>query len=81
MGIKQFNLSFTGETGVTPRLGHLSSSDSRSVIQSPGYINPYIKMNGVAIYPTDIIFISGSDGLNGCIPVFNGEVITLSNLF
>jgi hypothetical protein len=82
MAIKRFNINFPGQNNsVTPRFGHLSTTDTLATVTSAGYLNPYMLAQGFSILPTDIIFVAALDGTQIYKPVFGASnVVTLTVL-
>lgn len=80
MSIKKFNINFPGQVDVTPRFGHLHTTDTLSQVVAAGYLNPYMKSQGFSVLPTDIIFVVASNGTQIYKPVFNSGVVTLTVL-
>lgn len=76
MSIKQFQINFPGQA-VNPRLGHLLTSDTILAATTAGYLDPYIKTQGVSVLDTDFILLCCSDGKALCDVTKNGEIVTL----
>jgi len=79
MPIIEFQSVFAGQ-GVKPRFTHLLSSDTLSQVTAAGYLNPYVKSQGLTVLPSDFVFVSASDGHQIYKPVFSGATITLTVL-
>ena len=80
MSIKKFNIVFPGQVDVTPRFGHLYTSDTLAVVTASGYLNPYMLSQSFSVLPTDIIFVAASDGTQIYKPVFTAGVVQLTVL-
>lgn len=81
MSIISLRTNSPGKNYQAPRLCELQSSDALAAITAAGYLNPYVKMQSIALYTTDIVQVSASDGNQFYKPVFaaNGT-ITLTAL-
>jgi len=81
MSILSLRTNSAGQNYQAPRLCKLQSSDTLATITAAGYLNAYIKMQSIALYTTDIVQVSASNGNQFFKPVFaaNGT-ITLTAL-
>lgn len=81
MAITNFNINFPGQSNnVTPRFGHLQTTDTLSTVTTAGYLNPYMLSQSFSVLPTDIIFCVASNGTQIYKPVFNAGIVTLTVL-
>jgi hypothetical protein len=83
MPITNFKVQFAGQTsdGVLPRFAHLLSTDTLSVVSAAGYVNPYLKSQGMDLKPSDFVFVAASDGNQIYRPHFDASgVVTLEVL-
>lgn len=81
MSIISLRTNSPGLNYLAPRLCELQSSDALATVTSAGYLNPYVKMQSIALYKTDIVQVAASDGNQFYKPVFSASgVITLTAL-
>lgn len=81
MAIISLRTNSPGKNYQAPRLCELQSSDALATVIGAGYLNPYVKMNAVALYSTDIVQVSASNGNQFYKPVFSASgTITLTAL-
>lgn len=71
MANRTFEVNFTGEVDVEPRLDRLNTTETLSKVLTPGYLNGVAGAASASILPTDFVFASYSNGAGG----------TASNLF
>lgn len=76
MSIISLRTNSPGQNYQAPRSCFLQSTDTLAAITTAGYLNPYVKMQSIALYPTDFILTSGSNGNFVYKPVFaaNGQI-------
>ena len=81
MSIISLRTNSPGQNYQAPRLCELQSSDTLSTVTTAGYLNPYVKMQSIALYSTDIVQVSASNGNQFYKPVFSASgTITLTVL-
>jgi hypothetical protein len=81
MSIISLRTNFPGKNYIDIRLCELKSTDALATVTAAGYVNPYIKMQSIALYPSDIVQVSASDGNQFYKPVFSASgTITLTAL-
>jgi hypothetical protein len=81
MSILNFNIVFPGDANtVTPRFGHMQTTDTLAVASAAGYLNPFMASQGISVLPTDIIFCVAKDGTQIYKPVFTGTSVQLTVL-
>ena len=81
MAILQFRTNFAGEEDTTPRLTRINTNNTLAEITAAGYLNPYVKSQGLSVYSTDFVFAVGTDGMQIYKPVIGVDgVITLTVL-
>lgn len=81
MSILSLRTNSPGKNYLAPRLCELQSSDALATVSSAGYLNSYLKMQSIALYSTDIVQVSASDGNQFYKPVFSAlGVCTLTAL-
>jgi hypothetical protein len=76
MPIISLRTNSPGQNFQAPRACFLQSSDTLAAITTAGYLNPYLQMQSIALYPTDFVMTSGSNGNFVYKPVFaaNGTI-------
>lgn len=75
MAIISLQMDFVGEANSTPRLGRLNTTDSGAQVLSPGYLDSFVHINSIAIYPTDLIAVVTTDGNAWAFPhIVNGSI-------
>jgi hypothetical protein len=81
MSIVSLRTNSPGQNYQAPRLCELQSSDALATVVAAGYLNPYIKMQSIALYSTDVVQVAASDGNQFYKPVFSASgQITLTVL-
>jgi len=81
MSIISLRTNSPGQNYKAPRLCELQSSDALATVTAAGYLNPYVKMQSIALYTTDVVQVAASDGNQFYKPVFSASgVITLTAL-
>lgn len=62
MPILNFNTDYAGQNdSYRPRFVKILTSDLLSEVVTAGYLNPYIKSEGLSIFPSDFIFVSSTN--------------------
>lgn len=81
MAIISLRTNFPGKNYTDVRLCELKSTDALATIVGAGYLDNYLKMQSIALYSTDIVQVSGSDGNQFYKPVFSASnSVTLTAL-
>ena len=81
MSIISLRTNSPGKNYTDIRLCQLRSSDALATIVAAGYLNPYLQMQSIALYPTDIVQVAASNGNQFYKPVFSASgSITLTAL-
>ncbi len=76
MAILSLRMNSPGNNFQAPRLGFMQSSDALATVVGASYVNKYVLMNSIALYSTDVIQVSASNGNQFYKPVFaaNGAI-------
>lgn len=81
MAIISLRTNSPGKNYQAPRLCELQSTDALATVTASGYLNPYVLMQSIALYSTDIVQVAASDGNQFYKPVFSASgTITLTAL-
>lgn len=81
MSIQSLRTTFPGYNYQSARLVKLHTTDSLSTATAAGYLNPYVKMQSIALYTTDVVQVAASNGNQFYKPVFSASgTITLTAL-
>ncbi len=81
MPIQSLRTNSPGLNYKSARLCQLHTTDTLAVTVAAGYLNPYVKMQSIALYTTDFMHVAASDGNQIYKPVFSASgVITLTAL-
>jgi hypothetical protein len=81
MSIISLRTNSPGKNYQVPRLVELNSTDALATVTAAGYLNPYVKMQSIGLYKTDIVQVAASDGNQFYKPVFSASgTITLTAL-
>jgi hypothetical protein len=72
MAILSLRTNYPGENYNSARLVKLNSSDTSAVCTAAGYLNNYLVMNQIALYVSDFVHLSSSNGTQIYKPVFTG---------
>jgi hypothetical protein len=81
MAILALRTNSPGQNYQAPRLCELQSSNTLAQVTAAGYLNPYLLMQSIALYSTDIVQVAASDGNQFYKPVFSASgQVTLTAL-
>jgi hypothetical protein len=69
MSISLLVMDFVGNSGV-PRLGRMISTDNLAGVVAAGYVDQFLKNENMALFATDAIMVSASDGNGWFYPSF-----------
>lgn len=79
--INQLTLNFAGQNNIIPRFGHLyCPKNTLAEISAAGFLDNYLKTQGVSLLSTDIVGTVGSDGSQWYKPVFTAGSCQLTVL-
>lgn len=81
MPILNFSVTPAGQNeNIQPRFVKIKCNDTLATVTTAGYLNPYIKSQGLNIESSDFVFVTASDGHQIYKPVISAGVITLTVL-
>ncbi len=79
--VKQFTINFPGQNNIIPRIGHLyAPTNTLAEIAAAGFLDQYIRSQGVSVLATDVVLAVGSDGTQWYKPVFTAGSCNLNTL-
>ena len=82
MPILNFQATVAGQNeNIKPRMVRIHTSDAKSVVETAGYMDQYLRTQGCSLIPSDFIFIICSDGDDIYKPLFIGDSVTLDDYF
>jgi len=70
MAILSLRTNAPGQNFISNRFVHLNTSDTEATCTAAGYLNNYVVMNQIALYTTDFVFLSCSNGTQIYKPAF-----------
>jgi hypothetical protein len=79
MSIQSITTEFAGQVGVLPRNVRIATTDTLATATTVNYLQNTQRM-GTAFYPTDIVFLTCTDGYGIFSPLISGQNITLVSI-